>query len=105
MSRASKPRHGHLAPFLADLIARSGLKQVWLAIESGVTPTRLSMACRGPEPIGLDKLLRLVRAAGGTADDERRARVLHALDRGALPIPEGCDETTVAKALAVLEGR
>lgn len=99
----SRPRTGHLAPFLADLIARSPHKLYAVADDAGVTRTRLSSACYSPQSISLDSVLRIVRAAGGKPEDEQRARLLHALDRGVLTLPDGCDERRLAAAVAVLE--
>lgn len=105
MSRASKPRHGHIAPFLSSLVVRSGLSGKEIAIDVDVSESRLSSRLYRPEPMTLGKILAVAARCGATSWELDRVRVLDALDRGALPIPEGCDEATVAKALAVLEGR
>lgn len=105
MTRTSKPRHGHLAPFLSSLVVRSGLSHKVIAADVGISETRLSSRLYRPEPMTLGKVLAVATRCGATSWELDRVRVLDALDRGALPIPEGCDEATVAKALAVLEGR
>jgi transcriptional regulator with XRE-family HTH domain len=96
-------RHGHLAPFLAVLVARSGLTGAAVADEAGLSPSRLSARLYRPEPLTLDKLLAVARVCGATPEEVARVRALDALDRGALPLPEGVDEVRVAAALAVLE--
>jgi hypothetical protein len=99
-----KPRHGHLAPFLAALVARSGLPLKVIAAETDVSMTRLSARLYRPDPLAPDRVAAIVRACGGTDDDVRRARVLDALDRGVVFVPAKADEATVARAMAVLDG-
>lgn len=106
MNRSTpKPRHGHLAPFLWSIVERSGLPHKVIAADVGISETRLSSRLYRPEPMVLGKVLAVAARCGATSAELERVRILDALDRGVLPIPDVCDEQRIAKALTVLEER
>jgi hypothetical protein len=77
-----------------------------LAAKAGLgTHAPLGMRLRAPGHLGTAALLDVARAAGASPIELARVRVLDALDRGSLPIPDGASEAQVAKAMAALEGR
>ena len=97
-------RHGHLAPFLAQLRERSGLSFAELSARTGIALSTLHRRTLMPEGMGPDKVEAFAAALRADAAELDRVRVLDALDRGALPIPAGCTEERVARAMAALEG-
>jgi transcriptional regulator with XRE-family HTH domain len=95
---------GALAPFLTQLVERSGLLKADVARAAGVARSTLLARLAGRSPLAADKLRRIVQTCGGSEADIRRARVLDALDRRALHVPPHATEATVARAMAVLDG-
>lgn len=89
---------------LAALLERGGVSQVQAARAAGVSSTSLGYRLRGGRSIGTVALVAAARAAGATLVELQRLEVLDALDRGALPLPEGADEDRVRRALAILRG-
>lgn len=103
---ANRPSFGHLAPFLQALKARSGLTVRALAAAAGLDGhAALGQRLRAPGHLGLAGIEGVARSAGATPTELARVRVLDALDRGSLPIPEETSEERVERAMAVLEGR
>lgn len=97
-------RHGHLAPFLATLQARAGLTLAALGEACGLSLVTVHRRLHTPGCLGEERTIDLARACGATPEELHRVRVLDALDRRALPLPDGVDEGRVAAALAALEG-
>jgi hypothetical protein len=98
--------HGHLAPFLQTLRARAGgFTYEYLAAHIEVSTPLMHRRMHCPAGLGSDKIIKLAKHMGATSAELARVRALDALDRGALPIPDGASEAQVAKAMAALEGR
>jgi UDP-N-acetylenolpyruvoylglucosamine reductase len=104
LTMAHKPAFGHLAPLLRRLRSRSGLTVRALAARAGLPAfSSLGQRLKAPGHLGTAAILDVARACGATPEELHRVRVLDALDRGALPLPEGVGEERVAAALAALE--
>lgn len=58
---------------------------------------------QAPMGLSLDTILKAAKACSATSEELTRICVLDAMDRGVLPIPDGCSETKVCEAMAVLE--
>lgn len=98
--------HGHLAPFLQGLRSRGEVfTYEYLAEQIGVAPAVVHRRMHGPGGLATSTIFALARTMGATPAELKRVRALDALDRGALPIPDGATEAQVQKAMAALEVR
>lgn len=102
-STKPKPRFGHLPPFLAALRKRANLSQVAVAQAIGCSYQPVYQAETLPRGASREIVEGFALACGATPDELARVRVLDALDRGHLPLPDGCTEDRVRAAMAALE--
>jgi len=100
----TRVRVGHLPPFMASLRARAGLSQASLGSLVGLSYQPVYKAETSPSGVSLAALLSMGKACDATPDELQRIRILDALDRGYLPIPDGCAEERAARAMHILEG-
>lgn len=89
--------------FLRELRMRANIDVRSLAKQVGVSHTPIFLSESRIGHLSLDKALACAAACGATAAELDRVRVLDALDRGALPIPEGSTEQDVCNAFGMLE--
>lgn len=96
--------YGHAAPLLQQI--RSDITYEELANALGVATVSVHRRMHSPTlGLGPEKTIELAERLGATPAELKRVRVLDALDRGTLPIPDGATEQQVTKAIAALEGR
>jgi transcriptional regulator with XRE-family HTH domain len=92
-----------LAPMLAFLLTRRGVSRRRIAAAVGISHVAIGERLAGRPSLSLQRTLDVARACGATPEELHRVRVLDALDRGALPLPNGVNADVVAAAMAVLE--
>lgn len=89
--------------FLRELRLRAGFDVRSLAKQVGLSHTPIVLSeGRGIGHMSLDKALACAAACGATEAELDRVRVLDALDRGSLPLPDGTTEDRVVAALDML---
>lgn len=95
-------RSGHLAPFLDALRSRANLTTSALAAACGVSVGAMSSRLHGPGGLSLQTIARAALTCGATPEELTRVCVLDAMDRGALPLPDGCSYEQVHQALTIV---
>lgn len=88
-------------PYVASILARDSRTQRYAALKAGCSHVALGERLRGDvSSLSLEKLQDAARACGASEAELETIADLHAIDRGALPLPEG---TTVDQVRAARE--